>query len=187
MRRNTMCIRRVIIVRGLPSAGKSTLSNKLLKEFQEDNHDKLSDIYSTDDYFIHNGEYKFDGRQLTQAHDWNRSRFERAIRNDYDLIVVDNTNTQFWEVVAYVSVALNAGYTVEFCEPDTPWATNLDELFERNTHKVPYDAIQKMLGRWESTRDIMIGCAEKFGCEIDFEKNMVYNIEDRMFLLAGGY
>jgi len=38
-------------------------------------------VLSTDDYFISpNGEYRFDRNLLTEAHAWNRSRAERALK-----------------------------------------------------------------------------------------------------------
>jgi adenylate kinase family enzyme len=44
-------------MRGLPGSGKSTLAKVLAGEHGL--------VYSTDDFFIQNGEYKFDSKMLT--------------------------------------------------------------------------------------------------------------------------
>lgn len=162
-----MSVRRVIVVRGISGSGKSFLANKILKEFKEDNPDKISAIYSTDDYFIHDGEYKFNGRQLTQAHDWNRNRFQRAIDNKYDLVIVDNTNTQFWEITNYAEYALNHNYVVEVVEPQTEWAFDVDRLVDKNTHGVPREAIQRMKDRWGSLISLADTFREKYKVKVD--------------------
>jgi adenylate kinase family enzyme len=166
-------MRRCVIVRGLPGSGKSTLSRSIDDEAYgsvdrvESEPAFWSLMCSTDDYFMHDGEYKFDGRQLTQAHDWNRSRFERAIRNDYDLIIVDNTNTQFWEMAAYIESALNNNYHISVVEPQTEWAFDVDRLFEKNTHGVPRKAIQAMKDRWDSLISLRDTFEEKYKLRVD--------------------
>lgn len=165
---------KVVIVRGLPGSGKSTLSELMIEAHSD--CEGLCAWYSTDDYFVHDGEYKFDGRKLTKAHVWNQARFRRAVDNKYGLIIVDNTNTQFWEVVAYIEYALNNDYCVQIVEPETEWKFDVDELVLRNTHNVPKVSIEKMLQRWDTTQSILEGCEEKFDCKVDYDQSLVYNI-----------
>jgi adenylate kinase family enzyme len=164
-------MRRCVIVRGLPGSGKSTLSGKIYKDTLEGKEwpltDGHGDIYSTDDYFMHNGEYTFNGRQLTKAHDWNRARVERAIDNEYDIVIVDNTNTQFWEMAAYIEYALDHDYVIEVVEPQTEWAFDPPELFKRNTHGVPMEAILKMKSRWDSLISLCDTFREKYKVDVD--------------------
>ena len=159
-------------MKSLPGAGKTTLANKIMQEHADYG---LCMKYSTDDFFMHDGEYKFDGRKLTEAHDWNKSRVKRAISFDYQLIIVDNTNTTFWEVSAYVEMALHANYVVQFVEPTTSWAMDLDELFKRNTHNVPYNSIYRMYKRWQTTKSILLDCQQEFGGVVDFKNNTIKN------------
>lgn len=167
-------MRNALIIRGLPGSGKSTLAGELCDSIVSElpvSHSPLVMLCSTDNYFMHDGVYKFDGRQLTQAHAWNLSNFNRAIRNNYDLVVCDNTNTQFWEMASYIEAAINNDYDLKIVEPSTDWAWNVDELFARNTHGVPREAIDRMLKRWDSAEDIAESIREKYKVEVDFNEN----------------
>ena len=166
-------MRRCVIVRGLPGSGKSTLSRNITAVVSLLPIGAICTTCCTDDYFMHSGEYKFNGLQLTKAHDWNRSNFKRAIDNNYNLIVVDNTNTQFWEMAPYIEGAINNRYELHIAEPTTDWAFNVDELFKRNTHGVPREAIEKMLGRWENIVDIAEGINEKYKVKCIVENNFI--------------
>jgi hypothetical protein len=158
--------KRFKIIRGCPGSWKSTIS----KQFNEDAIyiGLVSGLYSTDDYFIReNGEYVFVGNLISKAHSWNKNRVQRAVDLDYDLVIVDNTHTQFWEMVPYITMGLENGYEVEFVEPDNIDKFDIDFLVNSNTHGVPRVAIEKMLKRWESTEDIIAGCIEKFDVEVN--------------------
>ncbi|PIK52477.1 putative NEDD4-binding protein 2 isoform X2, partial [Apostichopus japonicus] len=64
-------------------------------------------------------------------------------------VIIDNTNTQLWEMQPYAAMALTMNYHVEVREPRTPWREKVGELARRNTHGVPYDKISRMLQRFE--------------------------------------
>lgn len=64
-------------------------------------------------------------------------------------VIIDNTNTQMWEMKPYAMVAAQNGYIIEILEPDTPWAFNDRELARRNTHGVPRVKLKDMLMRYE--------------------------------------
>lgn len=153
-------MKRVILTRGLPGSGKSTLGKKLADSYHRDGFTYR--IFATDDYFVNaEGEYVFDGTKISIAHKWNQSRVEEAIFDRIDVIVVDNTHTQFWEMIFYINTALDAGYEVEIAEPTTDWRLDIDELFVRNVHKVPREAIERMLKRWQDTDEILLDVAEQ--------------------------
>ncbi len=150
-------------MRGIAGSGKSTLAKQMLGRMKQDGYAN-SVVYSTDDYFtMEDGRYVFDGRRLFSAHDWNFSRFQRAVDLGYDLVIVDNVHTQFWECLKYVEYALKSFYAVHFAEPDTAWRMDAEQLFIRNKHNVPMVAIEKMIKMWESTDDILKGFEEKLG------------------------
>uniref|UniRef100_A0A8C9YUW6 NEDD4 binding protein 2-like 2 n=1 Tax=Sander lucioperca TaxID=283035 RepID=A0A8C9YUW6_SANLU len=50
-------------------------------------------------------------------------------------IIIDNTNTQAWEMKPYVKMALERGYKVDFCEPDTSWKFDPYELENATTNQ----------------------------------------------------
>ncbi len=51
-----------------------------------------------------------------------------AIDEHKNPIVIDNTNTQSWEMRYYVTLAVNNNYHIEIHEPDTPWKFKIKEL-----------------------------------------------------------
>lgn len=128
------------IMRGVSGSGKSTLAKSLASE---------ENIFSTDEFFMVNGEYRFNPSKLGVAHKWNFDRVKNAVMNGVSPIVVDNTNTQSWEAKNYVQLAKENGYEVQVREPSTPWAKDADELVKRNTHGVPKEAIGRMLSRYQ--------------------------------------
>uniref|UniRef100_W5KW86 NEDD4 binding protein 2-like 2 n=1 Tax=Astyanax mexicanus TaxID=7994 RepID=W5KW86_ASTMX len=133
----------LILMRGLPGCGKSTLA----KEILSCGPDGL--ILSTDDYFFQEDSYFFDPTLLGNAHDWNQKRARDAMLDRRSPVIIDNTNVQAWEMKPYVTLALECGYRVDFVEPDTRWKCDPTELEKRNTHRVPRDTIAKMLDRFE--------------------------------------
>ncbi|NXV81798.1 N42L2 protein, partial [Atlantisia rogersi] len=58
----------LLILRGLPGSGKSTLSRILLGQSRD------GIIFSTDDYFRQQDGYTYSAAQLGDAHDWNQKR-----------------------------------------------------------------------------------------------------------------
>ncbi|XP_048790560.1 NEDD4-binding protein 2-like 2 isoform X3 [Lagopus muta] len=138
------CSRKVLLIlRGLPGSGKSTLSRFLL------DHSRDGVALSTDDYFRQQDGYTYNAAQLGDAHDWNQKRAKQAMEQGKSPVIIDNTNTQAWEMKPYVEVALEKGYRVEFREPDTWWKFDPEELEKRNKHGVTREKIAQMLERYE--------------------------------------
>ncbi|XP_064636316.1 uncharacterized protein LOC135493188 isoform X3 [Lineus longissimus] len=83
----------LIMMRGCPGSGKSTLASQL----------KFSGvILSTDDYFTKNGRYLFRKEKIGDAHQWNQKRALEKMKGGVNPIIIDNTNTQTWEMKPYV-------------------------------------------------------------------------------------
>lgn len=97
----------LILMRGLPGSGKSFLSKyivmRTVPKSELSNH-----IFSTDDYFkaVNRGVYVFNPTQLSDAHAYNQNRVLNAMRSDWSPIIVDNTNTQAWEMQHYANFAV---------------------------------------------------------------------------------
>lgn len=123
----------LIIARGPSGSGKSIMVKELSKKFN-------APVFSSDDFFMQNGQYIFDVQKLSEAHEWNQKRIEKAMQNNVPVIIVDNTNTQFFEMKDYVSFAVKYGYTVEFKEPK--WNENL----KTPEGKWNVDFLEKMQG-----------------------------------------
>ncbi|XP_061733284.1 NEDD4-binding protein 2-like 2 isoform X2 [Nerophis ophidion] len=129
----------LILMRGLPGSGKSTMARELLSTGPS------GLILSTDDYFEINDGY--DPGLLGAAHEWNQRRASNAMHDSRSPIIIDNTNLQAWEMKPY---ALQRGYRVDFCEPNTSWKFDPFELEKRNKHGVTQKKIAKMLDRFFS-------------------------------------
>ena len=130
----------VYIMRGIPGSGKSTRARELVKP------ENIKNIFSTDDYFMVGGEYRFDPTKLGEYHGNNLQRFKDAVMQGISPIVVDNTNTQKWEYAKYEEFAKDNGYRVEVVAmPLIP----AEDAVQRNTHGVSQEVIEKMISRWE--------------------------------------
>ncbi|XP_039301294.1 uncharacterized protein LOC120356421 [Nilaparvata lugens] len=147
-------IKVIVLLRGCPGSGKSYMAEKIISnvnkirpeiELQLKNH-----VFSTDDYFMTpRYGYRFDPKMLPGAHIWNQNRAGKALMQNVNPVIIDNTNTQTWEMAPYVQAGVQYGYVVEILEPETKWKFNEYELFRRNIHGVPRVNIKNMLERYE--------------------------------------
>uniref|UniRef100_A0A3Q4AX51 Uncharacterized protein n=1 Tax=Mola mola TaxID=94237 RepID=A0A3Q4AX51_MOLML len=133
----------LVLLRGAPGSGKSTMARALVE------HNPGAVKLSTDDYFTCHEEYRFDPGALGDAHEWNQKRAKEAFERGANPIIIDNTNLQGWEMRPYVVQALKYGYKVLFREPDTCWRYKPRELERRTTHNVSLETIRRMLERFE--------------------------------------
>lgn len=141
----------LIIMRGLPGSGKSFLSKQILEStIGFDNNYKIH-ILSSDDYFTRNteGTYKYNSSHISDAHNWNQRRAFEALSRGFSPVIIDNTNTQMWEMQPYATMAIDYGYIIEILEPDTHWCFNDKELTKRNKHGVSKAKIVEMTSRYE--------------------------------------
>ena len=130
-------MKKVIIIRGISGAGKSTF---IKKNFS------FAEICSADHYFINDrGDYNFNPKQIGSAHGACKARFQNAVKTKKPLIVVDNTNTKTWEFLPYIQTAKAHGYEVEVIRLQPDWQT----AAKRNVHKVPEDKVKAMHDRME--------------------------------------
>jgi predicted kinase len=127
---------KLILVRGIPGAGKSTYAKKL--------HDD-GDVFihlETDNYWIRpDGHYDFNVHRIKESHAWClKNTKEWMVRLPYQSIAVANTFTQKWEMQKYIDLAKELDYDLE--------VHRLNGGFE-SIHSVPKETIDKMIKRFE--------------------------------------
>jgi predicted kinase len=130
----------LILLRGLPGSGKTTLAKVILFHLGNDN---TNDVISADDFFIdENGNYNFDSSKLKEAHNDCQVRCSERMRLNIAKIVVANTFTQEWEMEVYFEMAKRYGYRVH-----TVIVENRHE--SENVHGVSDKKVQQMKDRFE--------------------------------------
>lgn len=131
--------KQVYIIRGVSGSGKSTLAKKIASLHELEN--KKCVILETDNYFMVDGEYKFDATKLHQNHQKCFNDFLTALNDRHvDVIIVANTFTRKWEYVNYSDAAKDSGYEVTMLIANGNY---------KNVHNVPDDVVQKMKNRFE--------------------------------------
>jgi len=156
-------MKRLVVMRGASGSGKSTKAKQLAADYLN-LYGAEAWIFSTDEFFMRDGQYMFNPAALGHAHCWNQLRAIQAMIQGVEVVIIDNTNTQAWEAQPYVQAAIKLGYEVEIVEPSTPWAFDADELAKKTQHGVPVEGIRAMIARWE--KDLTVGkilasCAPK--------------------------
>jgi NEDD4-binding protein 2 len=104
---------------------------------------------SADDFFLKSGTYQFDARLLKKAHDECKDKANKATRDGINLIIIDNTCSQQWEMAPYLLIAKDRGYRVVFRTIGKRDEDSLKLYASRNEHGVPREAIDRMVKRFE--------------------------------------
>ncbi|MDE3270763.1 AAA family ATPase [Pseudoalteromonas sp. G4] len=142
-------MKQVFILRGLPGSGKSHYAHSLCDEMVKGDEAQFV-VCSTDDFFITDGEYRFDKAKLSEYHNLNLARFIRALSQQIPLVILDNTNIKKWEFAAYAEAAHALGYQVKEVVVGEIKDKAMQHLYyQRNIHKVPLKTINKMAYQFE--------------------------------------
>ena len=95
----------LILVRGIPGSGKTTFAEMLAKSLH-------AQVFSADDYFLVDGQYKFNATKLGEAHTLCVQNTEDAMWGQEPIIFVANTFTTPREMKVYFDIAAKYGYDV---------------------------------------------------------------------------
>lgn len=127
-----MSNKNLFIIRGLPSAGKSTAAALITQN-----------VASANDYFTDNeGNYVFDPDKLADAHQYCRDKVLNWMECGVSLIAADNTFTREWEFEEYLSLAEEFGYMAHVIV--------VEKYHDgKDIHNVPDWKLEQMVERFE--------------------------------------
>jgi predicted kinase len=129
-------MKKLLLIIGIPGAGKSTLANKIKAENPEFAN---ANIWEADMFFIKNGEYNFNPNILGAAHHWCQAK----VKSDMILgqnVIVSNTNLTPTERRPYIKLAKEYGYEVEVIECNGGF---------KNIHGVPETSLERMKKKYK--------------------------------------
>ncbi len=139
---------RVVILSGVSGSGKSTSARKLWNDLEPGNYCK---VVSADDFFMVDGEYKFDPTKLSDAHGKCFREYISVLndgvhtasgfKSSYDLVVVDNTNTTAVEIAPYILGAQAYGWEVEILTVMCETEADIKACAARNAHGVSFEGV----------------------------------------------
>lgn len=121
----------LLIIRGAPGSGKSTIANALCVG------PGLFDFWFEADHWMTDldGCYKFNPKRLEECHNECFKAVARSLSKGWNTIV-SNTNLEQWQFERYVKLADEKGYPLQFMI--------LDSHDFKNTHGVSEDKVNKM-------------------------------------------
>ncbi len=127
----------LILLRGLPGAGKSTLATVL-------SENNMYPIFSVDDFFTDEvtGEYLFNFSDNHLAYKQCEELTRDAMKQNISKVFVHNTFTMDWELGPYFKLASEFKYNL-FVATVENYHTN------KNTHGVSDEQLQKMAEKYK--------------------------------------
>lgn len=135
----------LVIVRGLPGSGKTTLAKSMLSEFTDGGF-----LFEADQWFEKDGAYSYRHEQIQAAHDWClAATTAHLVDNTAQPVFVANTFVLHEHVKPYLQAARDLNHTVYILEPLTAWAFNPDVCARSSQHRVPVTTIQRMFQQWQ--------------------------------------
>eukprot|EP00981_Chlorochromonas_danica_P015728 scaffold14367_cov250-Ochromonas_danica.AAC.24 len=160
----------LLILRGLPGTGKSSLGKKIAEAFN-------GVQFESDKNFTIAGDYHFDPTLCGLSHELTQAEARQAMAHHLPLVVISNTATRHWEYQVYVEAGRQFGYTIVIFDlfqhlltslslmtPTTSSGTRNDKKEEKeeerrqayfqylassNIHDVPPETIVEMARRYE--------------------------------------
>jgi predicted kinase len=128
----------IILLRGIPGSGKTTLSDVILYSPLNEG----ATVLSADNFFTdENGAYNFEPSKIKEAHADCQLKCAEQMKMEISRIVVANTFTQEWEMDSYYEMAERYGYRVHSVIVE-------NRHNGKNVHGVADEKIEQMRNRF---------------------------------------
>jgi predicted kinase len=127
----------LILLRGLPGSGKTTLAALLSEQ-------GTYPVFSVDDYFTDpvSGAYHFEFKENHLAYKQCEERTKAAMQQGSPKIILHNTFTIGWELETYFKLAAEFDYAVFVCTVENYHG-------HQNKHDIPDEQIAKMAEKYK--------------------------------------
>ena len=128
----------LILLRGLPGSGKTTLANALSENGKYP-------VCAIDDFFTdkETDEYKFEFEKNHLAYKQCEERVKANMLQHAEKIFVDNTFTLEWEIEPYFKLAKEFGYRVHVLTVE-------NRHHGQNIHQISPEQIKKMAAKYKT-------------------------------------
>lgn len=140
----------LVIVRGLPGSGKTTLGKEKLG-YHKGYPGPLGPVHGlveADQFRMVDGEYVYNPKLNRTAHQWALTEALRRLQS-MDTVVLCGVYHRVSLMAPIIEAAVKQGHEVRVVESETPWAKDIHECYERGTHNVPLDSIQMFYDQWQ--------------------------------------
>lgn len=127
--------KRMILIRGVPGSGKTTLAKKMMQEYPNFNFKH----YETDQWFMVSDKYVFDRTKLSEYHKLCQEAVQNSCINSEN-VIISNTFVKKWEMRFYLDCANRYDYNVKVI---------ICNACHQNVHGVPEDVVERMKKNFE--------------------------------------
>lgn len=137
-------MRILYLMQGVPGSGKSTIANALAEAYN-------GIIFSTDEFWFNaDGKYCYDPDKAGIAHAWNQRRCAKAMTEEVDDIIIDNTNITQREADPYITLAKMYDYIVQIVRVEAPYQICVQRQDQRSLdRRIPVDVIANKFNNME--------------------------------------